>query len=79
MSTLAVENLQETFLAGLKTRAAVHGWTLQQEVKSILEEAVSPASRPESMLDSVDLLERSMEPDWPMPGQEWVLAFLPES
>jgi plasmid stability protein len=77
MSTLAVENLNETFLAGLRTRAAVHGWTLQQEVKSILEAAAVP--RPDAMLDSVDLLERSMEPAWPSPDQEWVLAFLPES
>jgi plasmid stability protein len=85
MSTLAVEDLQDTFLAGLRARAAVHGWTLQQEVQAVLEAAGSqvPASGPDQepeagFLDSVDLLERSLEEDWRPSDQDWVLAFLPE-
>lgn len=80
MSTLKVENLQDTFMAGLKVRAAVHGWTLKQEVKAILEAAAaqpvqggpSLARNPdEGFLDSLDLLERSLEAG---SGQPWVLA-----
>jgi hypothetical protein len=84
MSTLAVEDLQDTFMAGLRARAAIHGWTLQQEVKAVLEAAGSqvPASGPaqgpeEEFLDSVDLLERSLEEDWRPSDQDWVRAFLP--
>jgi plasmid stability protein len=90
MSTLEVENLQDTFMAGLKVRAAVHGWTLKQEVKAILEAAASqvPVPQPvqggpslarnpdEGFLDSLDLLERSLENG---SDQPWVLTFQPQT
>jgi len=88
MPTLEVENLQDTFMAGLKVRAAVHGWTLQQEVKTILESAAAQVPVPQSLhggpalarnpeegfLDSIDLLERSLEKDGSTSGQPWTLA-----
>jgi plasmid stability protein len=91
MPTLEVENLQDTFMTGLKVRAAVHGWTLQQEVKTILESAAAqvPVPQPdqggpalarnaeEGFLDSIDLLERSLEEQGPSPDPAWVLNFLP--
>ena len=91
MATLEVENLQDTFMAGLKVRAAVHGWTLKQEVKAILEAAAAQVPQPvqggpslarnpdEGFLDSLDLLERSLEAGWPSPDQTWVLTFQPRT
>ena len=41
MSTLTVRNLDESVKLGLRLRAAQHGWSMEQEVRHILQSAVS--------------------------------------
>jgi len=41
MSTLTVRNLDESVKLGLRVRAAQHGWSMEQEVRHILQNAVS--------------------------------------
>ena len=41
MSTLTVRNLDESVKLGLRLRAAQHGWSMEQEVRHILQSVVS--------------------------------------
>lgn len=41
MSSLTVRNLDESIKAGLRLRAARNGWSMEQEVRNILQKAVS--------------------------------------
>lgn len=41
MTSLTVRNLDESVKAGLRLRAARHGWSMEQEVRHILQLAVS--------------------------------------
>lgn len=42
MSSITVRNLDEGVKAGLRLRAARHGWSMEQEVRAILQQAVAP-------------------------------------
>lgn len=41
MSSLTVRNLDEGVKAGLRIQAAEHGWSMEQEVRHILQQAIS--------------------------------------
>lgn len=41
MTTLTVRNLDESVKLGLRVRAAQHGWSVEQEVRHILQTVVS--------------------------------------
>jgi len=40
MSQVVVRNLEEGVKAGLKQRAALHGWSMEEEVRQILRKVV---------------------------------------
>lgn len=40
MSTLTVRNLDDSIKRGLRMRAAQHGWSMEQEVRHILQTVV---------------------------------------
>ena len=75
MSWVLVQDVKEESVARLLARATVHGWSLQSEVKAILEAAAAgpdakalkgwsqnlPAPQDGSEDDSVTLLLRYME------------------
>jgi plasmid stability protein len=42
MSSITVRNLDESVKNGLRMRAARHGWSMEQEVRQILLQTVSP-------------------------------------
>lgn len=42
MSSITVRNLDESVKASLRLRAARHGWSMEQEVRQILEQALAP-------------------------------------
>lgn len=44
MSTLTVRNLDESVKLGLRMRAAQHGWSMEQEVRHILQTVVAGSS-----------------------------------
>lgn len=42
MTSITVRNLDESIKAGLRLRAARHGWSMEQEVRQILRQTVAP-------------------------------------
>lgn len=42
MSSITVRNLDETIKNSLRIRAARHGWSMEQEVRQILQQTVAP-------------------------------------
>lgn len=42
MSSLTVRNLDESVKNSLRVRAARHGWSMEQEVRQILQNVVAP-------------------------------------
>ena len=42
MSSLTVRNLDEAVKNSLRVRAARHGWSMEQEVREILQKIVAP-------------------------------------
>jgi plasmid stability protein len=42
MSSLTVRNLDESVKNSLRMRAARHGWSMEQEVRQILQKVVAP-------------------------------------
>ncbi len=42
MTSITVRNLDESVKAGLRLRAARHGWSMEQEVRQILRQTVAP-------------------------------------
>ena len=42
MGSITVRNLDETVKNGLRIRAARHGWSMEQEVRQILQQTVAP-------------------------------------
>ena len=42
MSSITVRNLDESIKNSLRVRAAGHGWSMEQEVRQILKQAVAP-------------------------------------
>ena len=42
MSSITVRNLDETIKNSLRIRAARHGWSMEQEVRRILQQTVAP-------------------------------------
>lgn len=41
MTSITVRNLDEYIKTGLRLRAARHGWSMEQEVRNILQQAVA--------------------------------------
>lgn len=42
MSSITVRNLDEAVKNSLRVRAARHGWSMEQEVRQILQQTVAP-------------------------------------
>lgn len=42
MSSITVRNLDEAIKTSLRLRAARHGWSMEQEVRLILQQTVAP-------------------------------------
>ena len=42
MTSITVRNLDDSVKAGLRLRAARHGWSMEQEVRQILQQTVAP-------------------------------------
>jgi len=41
MTSITVRNLDETIKTGLRLRAARHGWSMEQEVRTILQQTLA--------------------------------------
>jgi antitoxin FitA len=52
MAQVIVRNLEEDIKAGLKARAAQHGWSMEEEVRQILRRAVSSEGQERTRLGS---------------------------
>ena len=52
MAQVIVRNIEDEVKAGLKQRALQHGWTMEEEVRQILRQAVCQAGQPLSGLGS---------------------------
>ncbi len=44
MASITVRNLDESVKNSLRMRAASHGWSMEQEIRQILQETVAPES-----------------------------------
>ena len=42
MSSITIRNLDESIKTGLRLRAARHGWSMEQEVRTILQQTLAP-------------------------------------
>lgn len=42
MSSITIRNLDESIKTSLRLRAARHGWSMEQEVRTILQQTVAP-------------------------------------
>ena len=42
MTSITVRNLDESVKKSLRMRAALHGWSMEQEVRQILQQTVAP-------------------------------------
>ena len=52
MAQVIVRNIEVEVKAGLKLRAAQHGWSMEEEVRQILRNAVSLTETPQIKLGS---------------------------
>lgn len=48
MSSITVRNLDEAVKNSLRVRAARHGWSMEQEVRQILQQTVAPEQAAEA-------------------------------
>ncbi len=51
MSSITVRNLDESIKAGLRLRAARHGWSMEQEVRNILQNTLAADTGPANGLE----------------------------
>jgi plasmid stability protein len=52
MAQVIVRNIEDDVKAGLKERASLHGWSMEEEVRQILRQAVSTAAPARTRLGS---------------------------
>lgn len=52
MSSITIRNLEEHIKTGLRLRAARHGWSMEQEVRNILQQALASDEASPSAPDS---------------------------
>ena len=52
MAQVIVRNIEDALKAGLKARAAQHGWSMEEEVRQILRRAVSEEAQARPKLGS---------------------------
>ncbi len=63
MATLTIRNLDERTRQGLRYRAAAHGVSMEQEVRTILDDAVRTREEPGKPEESLyDAVRRLVEP-----------------
>ena len=56
MASITVRNLDEAVKASLRLQAAQHGWSMEQEVRHILQQAV--ATQPAESIDFAERINR---------------------
>ena len=56
MASITVRNLDEAVKASLRLQAAQHGWSMEQEVRHILQQAV--ATQPAESMDFAERINR---------------------
>ncbi len=52
MAQVVVRNIEEEVKQGLKARASAHGWSMEEEARQILRQAIRPQGPPGSKLGS---------------------------
>ncbi|MBE2262351.1 MAG: pantothenate metabolism flavoprotein [Burkholderiaceae bacterium] len=72
MSSITVRNLDETVKSSLRVRAARHGWSMEQEVRHILQLAVAPERADQaSFAERVSRRFAGLDADsLPIPGRQ---------
>jgi plasmid stability protein len=74
MGILTVRNLDESVKRGLRLRAAQHGWSMEQEVRVILQNAVSSAPEEVPALGFAERVNRRFKglgaDDLPLPPRQ---------
>lgn len=58
MTSITVRNLDESIKAGLRLRAARHGWSMEQEVRLILRQALSEDADAPDTLGFAEMVNR---------------------
>jgi plasmid stability protein len=63
MASITIRNLEETTKRKLKVRAAMHGRSMEQEAREILNDALSKSSRrPQTGTDLAEAIRRRFAP-----------------
>lgn len=72
MSSITVRNLDESVKNSLRLRAARHGWSMEQEVRQILQQTVAPEqARQTSFAELVNRRFAGLEvEDLPIPARQ---------
>ena len=72
MASITVRNLDEAVKASLRLQAAQHGWSMEQEVRHILQQAV--ATQPAESMDFAERINRRFHrlaaEDLPIPARQ---------
>ena len=64
MTSITVRNLDESIKIGLRLRAAQHGWSMEQEVRDILQRTLSDLqTEPISFAERVNLRFKGLSAD----------------
>lgn len=53
MASLTIRNLDDSLKVGLRQQAARHGWSMEEEVRQILRQAVTPAQETDSFAQRI--------------------------
>ncbi len=72
MSSITIRNLDDSIKAGLRLRAARHGCSMEQEVRNILQQALTPDTpSPQSFAELVNRRFKNLEAeDLPVPARQ---------
>jgi plasmid stability protein len=72
MSSITIRNLDDSIKAGLRLRAARHGCSMEQEVRNILQQALTPGTpSPQSFAELVNRRFKNLDAeDLPVPARQ---------
>lgn len=72
MSSITIRNLDDSIKAGLRLRAARHGCSMEQEVRNILQQALTPDTpSPQSFAELVNHRFKNLDAkDLPVPARQ---------
>lgn len=72
MSSITVRNVDDSIKASLRLRAARHGWSMEQEVRHILQQTLAPeTAEPISFAERINRRFKGLDADdLPIPARQ---------